>query len=361
MARIARINTHPFRLKLKGDLQWGKGSRLEALEHVLVRVVTDEGAEGVAEAPARPTIYGETVQSIEAIIKYHLAPQLIGLDCMDEAGVEPTLKRVANNHAARGALDIALHEARAKSQGTSLWESYRGPRDEVRVSFILGIGEVKTMLAEARAIYEQGVRVFKIKVGRNTAHDKQVVEALNTEFAGTDVTLYADANEGLMPETAAQELERLAKLGIAYVEEPLPVELIKERAALKKAQVMPIIADDSCFTLRDLQRELSFDTFDILNIKPARTGYTDSLRMLELASNAGKGVMLGSQASAGLGTMHTAILASDARVTHPSELSFPLKLKRDIVASSLEYENGYLSIAKLRAVRLATDLLSIYI
>ena len=34
-------------------------------------------------------------------------------------------------------------------------------------------------------------------------------------------------NEGLSPDTAAQDLERLAELGVAYVEEPLPAELVK--------------------------------------------------------------------------------------------------------------------------------------
>ncbi|MEZ4612911.1 MAG: hypothetical protein R2838_22155 [Caldilineaceae bacterium] len=42
------------------------------------------------------------------------------------------------------------------------------------------------------------------------------------------------------------------------------------RVALRGA-VLPVIADDSCFTVLDLRRELALDTFDILNIKTART------------------------------------------------------------------------------------------
>ena len=132
----------------------------------------------------------------------------------------------------------------------------------------------------------------------------------NVPLAGAGVTLYADANESLNPETAARELERFRELGVAYVEEPLPVHLLKARAALKKADILPIIADDSCFTLSELERELEFDTFDILNIKTARTGFTVSQKMLGLARSAGKGVMVGSQASAGLGTLHAAIFSS---------------------------------------------------
>ena len=177
---------------------------------------------------------------------------------------------------------------------------------------------------------------------------------MNAEFAGEDVILYADANEGLEPKTAARDLARLVELGIAYAEEPLPVELIRERAELKAANILPIIADDSCFTLRDLKRELAFDTFDILNIKTARTGFTTSAEMLRLAQGEGKGVMVGSQASSGLGTYHAALFASQAGVTHPSELSFPLKLQGDST-TSLHYEQGYLSVAQLSEVQLKVD------
>lgn len=127
---------------------------------------------------------------------------------------------------------------------------------------------------------------------------------------------------------------------------------LKARAALKRAQILPLIADDSCFTLSDLARELDFDTFDILNIKTARTGFTVSERMLGLARNADKGVMVGSQASAGLGTLHAAIFSSKEGVTHPCELSFPLKLGRDILNEPLRFEAGYINVAGLAGLGL---------
>lgn len=347
MPNIARITTQPFALELQGALRWGRASELIRLKHVLVSVHDDVGNVGVAEAPVRPTIYGETVQSIEAVVGELLGPLLVGLEVTDTAAQGEALSRIPNNHCARGALDTALCELRAKASGRTLYEAERGPQERLSVSFILGIDTLDAMLAEAQRIFEAGVRVFKVKVGRSAAHDAEVLGALKHTFAGAGVTLYADANEGLKPETAAQDLERLAKLGIAYVEEPLPVHLIKTRATLKHAGILPIIADDSSFTLPDLERELEFDTFDILNIKTARTGFSVSARMLTLAQRAGKGVMVGSQASAGLGTLHAAIFSSKEGVTHPCELSFPLKLERDILNTPLRFEAGFLEVAGL--------------
>ena len=83
MPKITEIQTITFRLPMAGPLSWGKASRLDEVEHVLVRLVTDTGHVGLAEAPPRPTIYGETPESIQAIIQSHLAPRLAGLDITD--------------------------------------------------------------------------------------------------------------------------------------------------------------------------------------------------------------------------------------------------------------------------------------
>lgn len=355
MSRIVSVTTRPFVLPLRGALRWGQAGELRGLEHLFVYVRLEDGSIGVAEAPVRPTIYGETLPGIQAAVGHYLAPKLIGLDADDDDAIATVFAHFPNNHTAKGATDIAILDAKARSSGTTLFEAERGPQTALRVSFILGIDDTDTMLREARTVFERGVRVFKIKIGRDPAHDRQVVGALQHEFAGEDVTLYADANEGLSPEHAAKDLERLAELGIAYVEEPLPVEMVGARAALQRADIVPIIADDACFTLRDLRRELELGTFDILNIKTARSGFRESQQMLDLARSAGKGVMLGSQASSGLGTAHCAIFASKAGVTHPSELSFPLKLEDDVLREPLRYQGGVLDVTTLANISLRPE------
>ncbi len=347
---IQSISTQVLELPMKGALHWGKGSKLNSLEHVLIKVVANNDLWGIAEAPVRPTIYGETIFSIEAVVAEHFASKLIGISLNDEKAIKEVIHSIKNNYCAKGALDIAICEARARAQGKSLFEQYSGDQENIRVSYILGINDLEVMLAEAKEVYKRGVSVFKIKIGRDKAQDEKIIQALTHELAGTGVILYADANEMLVPEDSFAELEHLAKLGIAYVEEPLPVHLIKARAELKAAQILPIIADDSCFTLADLERELSFDTFDILNIKTARTGFTESLAMLKKAKEANKGVMLGSQASSGLGTLHCALIASHKEVTHPCELSFPLKLQKDSLKKSLVYKYGFLYTEDLQEI-----------
>jgi L-Ala-D/L-Glu epimerase len=353
---IDRIETIIFRLPLQDPLRWGKASVLEDLVHVLVRVTLSDGSGGVAEAPPRPTIYGETIQSITGVIEHELAPRLLG-EPLDQARLPILYERMAqikNNQTARGALDIALWDALAAHQGISLAGLLGATADQLPVSYILGIGDEESVLAEAERVVRQGVRVLKVKVGRDWAGDLRRLATLQDRL-GAAVKLYVDANECMEAESAARRLARLAEMGVLYCEEPLPVELIRERADLRRGEHIPLIADDSTFSLRDLRRELALDTFDILNIKTARTGYTESAQMMDAALAADKGIMVGSQASAGLGTIRTALFAAKAGIGHPSELSFFLKVEADLLAQPLTLHDGYLHMADILNARLDSE------
>jgi L-alanine-DL-glutamate epimerase-like enolase superfamily enzyme len=336
---------------MEGALSWGKASRMDELRHVLVQVTLSDGSTGVAEAPPRPTIYGETEASITSIIARELAPRLVGKPADQTAAL---LDVIRYNHTAKGAIDMAVHDALAQSAGMSLAQHLGSTQQRLPVSYILGIGDRDSVLAEAERIVKCGVRVLKVKVGRNWDEDIARICDLQKMFR-SQVTLYADANECLEPHEAAAKLDTLRGLGLRYCEEPLPVELIRERAVLRAGAHLPVIADDSTFTLRDLVRELELDTFDILNIKTPRTGYTESLRMLAAAQMAGKGVMTGSQAGSGIGTVRAALFAALPGIAHPSELSFFLKLKEDIIDRPIPIRDGYLLLDDVLDVRIDPD------
>lgn len=349
---IAHIQTIPYRLPLHGSLRWGKASVIHDVHHVLVRVTLSDDSVGMAEAPPRPTIYGETIHSIATIIEHELAPRLVGLPA---DGPLP-LHEIKNNQTAKGAIDIAVHDALAQHKGISLADYLGVSAENIKVSYILGIGDHDTMLAEAEKVFAQGVRVLKVKVGRNWEQDIARIVALQDSF-GDEMAIYTDANECFSPDEAPAKLSQLAEMGVLYCEEPLPIELIRERATIRAGEHMPLIGDDSTFSLRDLRRELALNTFDILNIKTARTGYTESRQMLALAREAGKGVMVGSQACSGLGTARAGLFAALQGIDHPSELSFFLKLKEEIIAAPIKIENGFVKVADLVNVRIDPDLL----
>lgn len=345
MPQIKSINTHPYHVPLKSSLSWGKGHQLSALEHVLIVVELSDGSFGLAEATPRPTIYGETANSVAAIMKRELAPRSIGYD-IDSLDAIHSLDRelviVKNNNTAKGALNMALFSAFAKSSGKRLSELLNCSQNNSFLSFILGTGDTETVLQEVHQIYKQEVRCLKVKVGKDHERELALIKAIRNEF--DDMQLYADANQCFLADNAAYMLEQLAGYDIAYCEEPLPVNDLISRQELQNKLLLPIVADDSCFTLLDVEREIAFNTFDILNIKTARTGYSQSLSMLELVQTNAKGVMVGSQASSILGCLYAAIFACQDGVKYPTEASFFLKTQTDFTQPKIS--EGYLDLAE---------------
>lgn len=331
MTVIERVSCQPLHVPLKRALTWGRGHELPLLEHVLVRVELSDGATGIAEATPRPSIYGETSASVRHIIGEALAPRLQGRAISDFESVallSAELAHIKANNTARGALDVALHQALAQSRGQPLREYLGVTRETVRLSSIVSTGDSDTVGADVAAAYAQGLRVFKVKIGRDIPAESDNLRDLMTVFPAA--RFYVDANELLPPETAARTLDALHEFGVLYCEEPLPVHLLRARSRLRRETAMPLIADDSAFTPRDLERELDFDTFDILNIKTARTGYSQSRQMLLRAAAQGKSAMVGSQASSLLGCLQAALFAGRAEVDCPSECSFYLKTEADL-------------------------------
>ncbi|WP_038055693.1 enolase C-terminal domain-like protein [Thermus amyloliquefaciens] len=322
MATLKDLRLIPFRIPLKAPLRWGKASELGALEHALLEVELSDGSLGRAEVAIRPTIYGETLGSVQAGLAY-LRPKLLGLEADDQEAIRAVLEGFPFNYALKGALDTAIWEAWARSEGEELYQVLKPAKHRVRVAYILGLGPEEEVLADARMAYEAGVRVFKVKVGRDLEGDTRRIARLKEAFP--DAELYADANEALSPKDAEGYLRAWRELGLLYVEEPLPTEEVEARRRLREKKILPLIADDSAMTPKDLRRELLLDTFDILNLKPARTGITWTLEMLALAREKGKRAMVGSQAQSAFGAYQSALLAFQQGVTEPNELAFHLK------------------------------------
>ncbi len=326
MPTIARISATPYDVQLKASLSWGKSHELRRLTHVLVRVELADGAVGIAEATPRPSIYGETQASIRHIIAEHLAPQLLGVEIdgfESVAALSARLALIKSNNTAKGALDMALHQALANSRGESLADYLGATRERIQVSTIVSTGSPTAVAADVGAAYKAGLRVFKVKIGREIEGEMATIARLIEAYPAA--RFYVDANETLAVDNAASVLNQLHDLGVMHCEEALPAHLLRERRQLRRDCRMPIIADDSAFTLPDLEREIAFDTFDILNIKTARSGFSQSRQMLDLCLAAGKDVMVGSQASSLLGCMQAAVFAGQVAVNCASECSFYLK------------------------------------
>ena len=344
--KIIHVEVIPFKIPYLAPLKWGVAGYLDAAEHVLVRIHTDEGIVGMAEATPRPTIYGESQASILFAIKNWFEPMIIGLDPNHTEKIWARLDTIHWNPTAKGAIDLALWDVAAKARGIPLWEILGGSSDRLPVSWMLGMRSIPEMIQEAVDMRGKGFKAFKVKVGTDPEKDIQVIKSLRGNL-GNDVLIYADANMAYSVSTAIRTIKKMEEYGLAFVEEPVPVWDWRGRLKVARNLSIPIMGDESVFTPQDVAREIDLGAIGIISIKTPRTGYTLSMKIVHLAEMAGIPCLMGTQAETGVGTLASAHFGAARRnVSYPSEISFFLGLKDDLLVEPIVLKDGVIELPK---------------
>jgi len=342
--KITRVEAIPFAIPYTKPLRFASGE-VHTADHVLVRVHTDDGVVGVAEAPPRPFTYGETQASIVAVVDQIFAPALEGLTLWQREVMQARLQRTVGNPTAKAALDMAVWDALGRTLDQSVSEMLGGYTDRMRVSHMLGFEEPARMVAEAeRMVDTYGIRTFKVKVGRNPVSlDTAVVRALRERFGDT-IELYVDGNRGWSATDAATAMREMADLGLLFAEELNPADDVLGRRWLVERLDVPFIADESATTPAEVTRELLGRSATAINIKTARTGFTVSQRVHHLAEGLGIEAVMGNQIDGQVGTACTLAFGAAYRLTssRAGELSNFLDMSDDLLTEPLQITDGEL-------------------
>ena len=67
---IRSIEAIPVAIPMLRPIKWARGE-IKTIDNVVVVITLSDGTQGIADAPPRPTIYGETQQSLVAVIRDH--------------------------------------------------------------------------------------------------------------------------------------------------------------------------------------------------------------------------------------------------------------------------------------------------
>jgi L-alanine-DL-glutamate epimerase-like enolase superfamily enzyme len=362
--KIISIEAIPFVLPYRKPFHMASGDVTEAA-HVLVRVRTDEGLAGVAEAVSRPMIYGESQESIVAAIRRWFEPALLGADPFNVEHVQRALATVAANETTKGAVDVALHDIRGQAVGRATWQLLGGAQPSLRITRMLSMDTTAAVVAEAvEAAESLGVTSFKVKIDNDLAAGVKLLGTLREQL-GPATILYADANQSLTLSNALRFLRETEPMDIAFLEEPVSGEDVTARARIAAASPVPIVADESARTVTEAGRQLTAGSARAVSVKTARTGYTHSGRILGLAQGLHCRTVIGSQGESALGAITSATFGAAFTATsrEPAELDYFLGLGDQIVANVPTISNGLLHIDDTTAgngVQLDEDKLAHY-
>jgi L-alanine-DL-glutamate epimerase-like enolase superfamily enzyme len=308
-------------------------------ETPIVRIRCDDGAEGVGYTYT----IGTGGSSVVALLRDHLAPQLIG---RDPDQIESIWKALFfHTHAtavgaitslALAAIDTALWDLRCKRAGLPLWKAAGGAQPKVPVYTTEGGWlhlSVEALVAQTLEAKASGFRGAKLKVGKPHLSEDVARLAAVREAVGNAFEIMVDANQCFAVSEAIRRARAFEPFGLAWLEEPLPAEDLSGHVELAAHTAIPIAVGESLYHPAHFREYLERDACTIVQADVARIGgITPWLKVAHLAETFN--VSICPHFLMELHVSLTAAVPNGAWVEHIPQLD-------DVTASRLEITDGH--------------------
>jgi L-alanine-DL-glutamate epimerase-like enolase superfamily enzyme len=340
--RISRIEAIPVRVPLKEGLTTRTAHGPHAVsQYVIVRVHTDAGLVGLGEATVSAIWSGETSRGTAAAIDQCITPVLMGADPREinvlRARMDDAIKF---NPFTKAAVEMALWDLAGKAAGVPVYQLLGGKvRSRIPIKMMIGAFEPPQAVELAKRFLDWGVRCLKVKVGIDPDGDLARVKAVR-EAAGPNIPITVDANCGWKAATARRMVRELEEYGLLFVEQPIPAGDPELLAEVRQASNLPIMADESVWTLTDAWAVAEARAADILSVYPGKNGgIANSVEIVHAAKAAGVFCHMGSNLELGIGCaamLHlAAALPEIASELYPADIIGPNYHETDLLQEPL--------------------------
>lgn len=320
-----KLTIHTFSLELKHVFRISHSARTH--QPTLIVELEEDGFIGYGEATAT-SHYGLNIDDMVSTLEgFKTIIESTPLST-PEAWWEKMQPYLGKHPFLQCALDVAAHDLYAQKQGKPLYELWELHLDDLPISnYTIGIASIEEMLAKMKA---QPWPIYKIKLG--TQEDIEIIKTLRQE---SDAIFRVDANCAWTATETIAYAPELKKLGVEFIEQPLPKTALDEMNLVFRESVLPIIADESCQVETDVVR--CHQRFQGINIKLMKCGgLTPARRMIDKARSLGMQVMVGCMTESSIGISAIGHLLP---LLDYVDMDGPLLLKKDI-ATGVKVEDG---------------------
>ncbi|MGQ0568668.1 MAG: mandelate racemase/muconate lactonizing enzyme family protein [Armatimonadota bacterium] len=319
-------------------------------ENVILRLYTDDGLEGLGEAPHMVgiSLKGESPYTVLEMLRRRLLPAVFGRSPLDVEGIQQAMDAaVPWNLRAKSAVNLAVYDLAGKTLGVPVCLLMGGRlRDAIPLSWSIPITDYESGANEARAMVERGWRIIKVKAGRPNADDDVEMVRIIREAVGPGVSVRVDANQAYSTKTAIRVARRLERYDVAFFEQPVAWWDLDGMAEVSRATELPIMADESSTTMLDAMEIAKRRAAQILSIYVCSPGgILNSKKIATIAAAAGIAAYVGGALESVIGAaagLHFA--AATPSVTYGCELGGQFLLQEDIAATPLAFNDGSLHV-----------------
>jgi cis-L-3-hydroxyproline dehydratase len=278
--KIERVEVYGYELHyVHGTYVMSGGRESAALPSTVVRLITDEGAEGWGEVcPLGTTYLPAFAEGARAAIR-EMAPAVLGADPRHLAPLHERLDAALAGHAyAKSPIDIACWDLLGAATGCPLTTLLGGRRQaEYPLYCAVPLGTPAEMAAHAAARRAEGIHRFQLKVGGRPEDDAARVQRVLDATGEGDVVI-ADANGGWALQDAIVAVRLLEPLQRVYVEQPCAT--LEECLAVRRQTTLPMVLDEIITDVPSLLRAAAARGLEAFNLKISKVGGLSKARLM---------------------------------------------------------------------------------
>ena len=362
--QIEQIDIFPLNLPFLYEFKISRGSVGDpkaGAPHVYVRITTDTGLMGWGEARPSPRWSYETFESVVTTIQAYLAPALIGADAEDIEAAHAIMDReiapgiTVGQPVAKSGIDMALHDIVAKQSCIPLYKYFRANLNSpVPLSYLVSVDSPAKAEEATSAAVCAGYVGFKVKIGMDPSLDLDLLRAVK-QTAG-DCFLWADANQAYPVDVAVKRSRDMAKIGVNVLEQPVPANDFLGLQELTAKSAVPIAADESVFSITDLDQLIKLAALNMLVIKVSKmAGLAGARKCIERALDAGIELLGSGLTETRVGLAASAHLYSAFGFKHPVDLNGPQFLADDPVKGGITIERAVVTLSDAPGIGIEVD------
>ena len=322
---------------------------MTARDYVIVKVHTDEGVTGIAEASTIDT-WGEPQMACAHALESILGPAIRGIDPFAVRRVLEAMDIALEGFwYSKASIDIALYDIMGKALDVPVYKLLGGEGERpIRISRSVGITDVDQAVDWAGMLVDElGSTTIKIKVGIDHKADIEIVKRIR-QLVGSEALIKVDANQGFgEAKQAIRTLRAMEEFDVAVAEQPVKTHDLKGMAAVTEAITSYVAADESVWNARDVLRIHEMKAADVLTIYLVKAGgITRNLELSAIAEACGLPCILGGMGEMGLGSAANLHFAAASRnLLFPGDIHIPpFLLTDDILAEPIDFQGDLVSV-----------------
>jgi L-Ala-D/L-Glu epimerase len=312
--------------------------------NVFLRAETDAGLIGWGCAAPDMEVTSETPEMTAKAFHDVIEPFLRGADPFRYTYILAELRRLLPQQpSAIAMVDLMLYDLMAQKAGEPLYKLLGGYRDCIATSITIGIMPLAETVERAVGFAKKGFKVIKLKGGAEVEADIEKIARIR-EAAGPALEIRFDANQGYTVAQALDFIRRTEPFRVELLEQPTckhNEELLREVTAANTS--VPVMADESLMTLKDVFHLTSRSSVDMINIKLAKVGgILEGLHINSVAKSDNVEVMVGCMDESALGISAGLHFALSRPNIGFADLDGHLDLLDDPFAGLVRLEDGVL-------------------